>query len=237
MHHISGYTRRQKGGNVSEYKIIEVKRSIFEDNNADAERLREELKREKTFLLNLMSSPGSGKTTTLVRTISMLKDEMRIGVMEADIDSDVDAKTITEAGARAIQIHTGGMCHLDADMTRQGLHEFGAEELDFVVLENVGNLVCPAEFDTGSAKNAMILSVPEGDDKPLKYPLMFSVCDVVLINKCDTLAVFDFDKDAVVERISALNPTAEVFFVSAKTGEGFEDWVNWIRRSVAEWNQ
>lgn len=237
MHHISGYTRRQKGGNVSEYKIIEVKRSIFEDNNADAERLREELKREKTFLLNLMSSPGSGKTTTLVRTISMLKDEMRIGVMEADIDSDVDAKTITEAGARAIQIHTGGMCHLDADMTRQGLHEFGAEELDFVVLENVGNLVCPAEFDTGSAKNAMILSVPEGDDKPLKYPLMFSVCDVVLINKCDTLEVFDFDKDAVVERIRALNPTAEVFFVSAKTGEGFEDWVNWIRRSVAEWNQ
>ena len=237
MHHISGYTRRQKGGNVSEYKIIEVKRSIFEDNNADAERLREELKREKTFLLNLMSSPGSGKTTTLVRTISMLKDEMRIGVMEADIDSDVDAKTITEAGARAIQIHTGGMCHLDADMTRQGLHEFGAEELDFVVLENVGNLVCPAEFDTGSAKNAMILSVPEGDDKPLKYPLMFSVCDVVLINKCDTLAVFDFDKDAVVERIRALNPTADVFFVSAKTGEGFEDWVNWIRRSVAEWNQ
>lgn len=236
-HHISGYTRRQKGGNVSEYKIIEVKRSIFEDNNADAERLREELKREKTFLLNLMSSPGSGKTTTLVRTISMLKDEMRIGVMEADIDSDVDAKTITEAGARAIQIHTGGMCHLDADMTRQGLHEFGAEELDFVVLENVGNLVCPAEFDTGSVKNAMILSVPEGDDKPLKYPLMFSVCDVVLINKCDTLPVFDFDKDAVVERIRALNPTAEVFFVSAKTGEGFEDWVNWIRRSVAEWNQ
>ena len=222
---------------MSEYKIIEVKRSIFEDNNADAERLREELKREKTFLLNLMSSPGSGKTTTLVRTISMLKDEMRIGVMEADIDSDVDAKTITEAGARAIQIHTGGMCHLDADMTRQGLHEFGAEELDFVVLENVGNLVCPAEFDTGSTKNAMILSVPEGDDKPLKYPLMFSVCDVVLINKCDTLAVFDFDKDAVVERIRALNPTAEVFFVSAKTGEGFEDWVNWIRRSVAEWNQ
>lgn len=237
MHHISGYTRRQKGGNVSEYKIIEVKRSIFEDNNADAERLREELKRGKTFLLNLMSSPGSGKTTTLVRTISMLKDEMRIGVMEADIDSDVDAKTITEAGARAIQIHTGGMCHLDADMTRQGLHEFGAEELDFVVLENVGNLVCPAEFDTGSTKNAMILSVPEGDDKPLKYPLMFSVCDVVLINKCDTLAVFDFDKDAVVERIRALNPTAEVFFVSAKTGEGFGDWVNWIRRSVAEWNQ
>ena len=222
---------------MSEYKIIEVKRSIFEDNNTDAERLREELKREKTFLLNLMSSPGSGKTTTLVRTISMLKDEMRIGVMEADIDSDVDAKTITEAGARAIQIHTGGMCHLDADMTRQGLHEFGAEELDFVVLENVGNLVCPAEFDTGSTKNAMILSVPEGDDKPLKYPLMFSVCDVVLINKCDTLAVFDFDKDAVVERIRALNPTAEVFFVSAKTGEGFEDWVNWIRRSVAEWNQ
>ena len=161
---------------MKDYKIIEVKRSIFEDNDADAERLRQEMKGEGTFLLNLMSSPGAGKTTTLKRTIAMLKDEMKIGVMEADIDSDVDAQAISETGVRAIQIHTGGMCHLDADMTRQGVHEFGTEDLDLVVLENVGNLVCPAEFDTGSAKNAMILSVPEGDDKPFKYPLMFSIC-------------------------------------------------------------
>lgn len=218
---------------MKDYKVIEVKRSIFEDNNADADRLRAELKEEGTFLLNLMSSPGAGKTTTLKRTIAMLKDELKIGVMEADIDSDVDAQAISEAGVRAIQIHTGGMCHLDADMTRQGIREFGTKDLDFVVLENVGNLVCPAEFDTGSTKNAMILSVPEGDDKPLKYPLMFSICDVVLINKCDTLSVFDdFDKAAVKERILKLNPDAEIFFVSAKTGEGFEDWVDWIRREV-----
>jgi hydrogenase nickel incorporation protein HypB len=222
---------------MKDYKIIEVKESIFEDNNADAALLRDELKQQHTFLLNLMSSPGAGKTTTLCRTIAMLGDEMRIGVMEADIDSDVDAATIIEAGARAIQIHTGGMCHLDADMTRQGLHEFGTEDLDFVVLENIGNLVCPAEFDTGSSKNAMILSVPEGDDKPIKYPLMFSVCDVVLVNKCDTLPVFDeFSKEEVKKRILQLNPKAEIFFVSAKTGEGFEDWCNWLRCEVAAWN-
>lgn len=216
-----------------DFKIIEVKRSIFADNDADAEKLREELRQDGTFLLNLMSSPGAGKTTTLTRTIAMLKDEMKIGIMEADIDSDVDARTIAETGVRVIQIHTGGMCHLDADMTRQGLREFGTKDLDFVVLENVGNLVCPAEFDTGSTKNAMILSVPEGDDKPLKYPLMFSICDVVLINKCDTLCVFDdFDKKAVEERIHKLNPNAEVIFVSAKTGEGFEKWVDWIRKQV-----
>ena len=216
-----------------DFKIIEVKRSIFADNDADAEKLREELRQDGTFLLNLMSSPGAGKTTTLTRTIAMLKDEMKIGIMEADIDSDVDARTIAETGVRVIQIHTGGMCHLDADMTRQGLREFGTKDLDFVVLENVGNLVCPAEFDTGSTKNAMILSVPEGDDKPLKYPLMFSICDVVLINKCDTLCVFDdFDKQAVEERIHKLNPNAEVIFVSAKTGEGFEKWVDWIRKQV-----
>lgn len=221
---------------TDDYKVIEVKRSIFEDNDADADRLREELREEKTFLLNLMSSPGAGKTTTLKRTIANLKDEMRIGVMEADIDSDVDAASIVEAGARAIQIHTGGMCHLDADMTRQGLKEFGASDLDFVVLENVGNLVCPAEFDTGATKNAMILSVPEGDDKPLKYPLMFSVCDVVLINKCDALPVFqEFDKEAVEQRIKELNPNAEIFFVSAKTGEGFDQWINWVRTQVAEY--
>ena len=218
---------------MDKVKVIEIKKSVFEDNDREADKLREELVAEKTFLLNLMSSPGSGKTTTLQRTIAMLKDEMKIGVMEADIDSEVDAKTIAETGARAIQLHTGGMCHLDAGMTRQGLEAFGTKDLDFVVLENVGNLVCPAEFDTGSNKNAMILSVPEGDDKPLKYPLMFSICDVVLINKCDTLSVFDdFSKEAVEERIHKLNPKAEVFFVSAKTGEGFEDWINWIRREI-----
>lgn len=222
---------------MKEYKVIEVKRSIFEDNNADADRLRQELKSENTFLLNLMSSPGAGKTTTLKRTIAALKDELRIGVMEADIDSEVDAEAIAGTGVRAIQIHTGGMCHLDADMTRQGIRELNTADLDFVVLENVGNLVCPAEFDTGSTKNAMILSVPEGDDKPLKYPLMFSICDVVLVNKCDTLCVFDdFDKDRVKERILNLNPKAEVIFVSAKTGEGFDEWIEWIRRSVKEYN-
>lgn len=223
---------------MKDYKVIEVKRSIFEDNDADANKLREELKQEGTFLLNLMSSPGAGKTTTLKRTIAMLKDEMKIGIMEADIDSEVDAQAITETGVRAIQIHTGGMCHLDADMTRQGIHEFGTQDLDFVVLENVGNLVCPAEFDTGSTKNAMILSVPEGDDKPLKYPLMFTISDVVLINKCDTLSVFDdFDTEAVKERILKLNPNAKVIFVSAKTGEGFDEWEDWIRQEVHEYKE
>ena len=221
---------------MADFRVIEVKRSIFEDNNADADKLREELRRQNTYLLNLMSSPGAGKTSVLKRTIAALKDEMKIGVMEADIDSDVDAQAITQAGARAIQIHTGGMCHLDADMTRQGIREFGAEDLDLVVLENVGNLVCPAEFDTGSTKNAMILSVPEGDDKPLKYPLMFSVCDVVLINKYDTLAVFDdFDTEAVAERIRKLNPKAGIMFLSAKTGEGFDAWLAWLRREVSEY--
>ncbi len=223
---------------MKDYKVIEVKRSIFEDNDADANKLREELKQEGTFLLNLMSSPGAGKTTTLKRTIAMLKGEMKIGIMEADIDSEVDAQAITETGVRAIQIHTGGMCHLDADMTRQGIHEFGTQDLDFVVLENVGNLVCPAEFDTGSTKNAMILSVPEGDDKPLKYPLMFTISDVVLINKCDTLSVFDdFDMEAVKERILKLNPNAKVIFVSAKTGEGFDEWADWIRQEVQEYKE
>ncbi|SEB03738.1 hydrogenase nickel incorporation protein HypB [Pseudobutyrivibrio sp. ACV-2] len=222
---------------MEDYKVIEVKQSIFADNDADADKLRAELKAQKTFLVNLMSAPGSGKTTTLCQTISRLKGEMNIGVMEADIDSDVDAATIQDAGARAIQIHTGGMCHLDADMTRQGLLEFGTENLDLVFLENVGNLVCPAEFDTGSSKNAMILSVPEGDDKPLKYPLMFSVCDVVLVNKCDTLPVFtEFSKEAVKERIHKINPNALVIFVSAKTGEGFEEWINWLRGQVSSWN-
>lgn len=218
---------------MKDYRIIEVKESILEDNDRDAEELRKELKAQNTFLLNLMSSPGAGKTTTLVRTIGMLKDEFAIGIMEADIDSDVDAATINQAGARTIQLHTGGMCHLDADMTRQGIREFGTEDLDLVVLENVGNLVCPAEFDTGAVKNAMILSVPEGDDKPLKYPLMFQIADVVLINKCDVLPVFDdFDKDRVTERIRMRNQNCDIIFISAKTGEGFEEWANWLKREI-----
>lgn len=221
---------------MKDFKIIEVKQSVFADNDADAQKLRAQLKEEKTFLLNLMSSPGAGKTTTLKRTIEMLADKMKIGIMEADIDSDVDAKTISQTGAKTIQLHTGGMCHLDADMTRQGIKELGGAELDLVVLENVGNLVCPAEFDTGSVKNAMILSVPEGDDKPLKYPLMFQISDVVLINKCDTLCVFDdFDTEAVKERIHKLNPKAEIFCLSAKTGEGFEPWIEWLQEEVKNW--
>ncbi len=222
---------------MDEFKVIEIKRSVFENNDREADRLRNELKREKTFLLNLMSSPGSGKTTTLKATIARLKDEMNIGVMEADIDSDVDAKAIADTGVRSIQLHTGGMCHLDAGMTEQGIKEFGTDDLDLVVLENVGNLVCPAEFDTGASKNAMILSVPEGDDKPLKYPLMFTVSDVVLINKIDTKSVFDFDDEAVVSRIHKLNPSAEIFFISAKTGEGVDQWCDWLRKEVKEWNK
>lgn len=219
------------------YKIIEVKQSVFEDNNKDANKLREECKDKGVFLLNVMSSPGAGKTTTLSRTLERLKDTMRIGIMEADIDSDVDAKTISEYGVRMIQLHTGGMCHLDADMTRQGLHEMGMEDLDLAVLENVGNLVCPAEFDTGSTKNVAILSVPEGDDKPLKYPLMFQVCDVVLINKMDVLPYFDFDVDKCKKNILYRNPNAKIFEVCAKTGEGIEDWCNWLENEVKAWKE
>lgn len=222
---------------MDEFKVIEIKRSVFENNDKEADRVRAELKKDKTFLLNLMSSPGSGKTTTLKATIAQLKDEFKIGVMEADIDSDVDAKAIADTGVKSIQLHTGGMCHLDAGMTEQGIKEFGTADLDFVVLENVGNLVCPAEFDTGASKNAMILSVPEGDDKPLKYPLMFSICDVVLINKIDTKSVFDFDDDAVVERIHKLNPDCEIYFISAKTGEGIDNWCSWLRKEIKEWNK
>ena len=222
---------------MEDFKVIEIKKSVFESNDKEADRIRERLKSDKTFLLNLMSSPGSGKTTTLQATISALKDDYKIGVMEADIDSDVDAKAITDAGARAIQLHTGGMCHLDAGMTEQGLDNFGSSDFDFIVLENVGNLVCPAEFDTGASKNAMILSVPEGDDKPLKYPLMFSVSDVVLINKIDAKCVFDFDDEAVVERIKKLNPKAEIFFISAKTGEGIDKWIQWLKNEIDCWNK
>lgn len=220
---------------MSEYKVIEIKQSIFADNDKDAEILREELKEKGTFLLNLMSSPGAGKTTTLSRTIEALKDELKIGVMEADIDSDVDAKTIAGLGVKAIQLHTGGMCHLDADMTRQGLRALEVDEVDLVILENVGNLVCPAEFDTGAVKNTMILSVPEGDDKPLKYPLMFSVCDVVLINKIDVLPYFDFDMDKVKEYIAMRNPNAKVIPICAKTGEGVEEWTKWLAQEVKNW--
>lgn len=218
-------------------RVIEVKESIFADNNADADRLRGQLKKQGTFLLNVMSSPGSGKTTTLKKTIGALKDELRIGVMEADIDSDVDAAAILETGARAIQIHTGGMCHLDADMTRQGLTEFGTEDLDLVILENVGNLVCPAEFDTGAVKNAVILSVPEGHDKPLKYPLMFEVANVLIINKIDVMPYFDFDLDKVTEFAHMRNPRLEIFPISAKTGEGVDAWVDWLRRQVNDWKR
>ncbi|GKX66545.1 hydrogenase nickel incorporation protein HypB [Inconstantimicrobium mannanitabidum] len=219
------------------YKVIEIKKSVFEDNDRQADLLREELKKNKTFLLNLMSSPGSGKTTTVLRTIEALKDEMKIGVMEADIDSDVDAYTVSKTGAKVIQLHTGGMCHLDADMTKQGLLELGTEDVDFAILENVGNLVCPAEFDTGSSKNAMILSVPEGDDKPLKYPLMFSIVDVLLINKIDAAEYFNFSLDAVKERVKKLNPNIKVIPISAKTGEGIEEWAEWIRTEVKHWNE
>ena len=217
------------------YKIIEVKESVFADNDREAARLRQELKQSGTFLLNLMSSPGSGKTTTLLRTIETLKDELRMGVMEADIDSDVDARRIAEAGVKSIQLHTGGMCHLDAGMTEQGLREIGTDGLDLVVLENVGNLVCPAEFDTGAVKNAMILSVPEGHDKPLKYPLMFSVCDALIINKMDVLPYFDFDMDKVCGYSRRRNPNIQIFPISAKTGEGVEEWCRWLSRQITDW--
>ena len=216
-------------------KILEVKQSIFASNDEQAAALRADLKAKKVFLLNLMSAPGSGKTTTLRRTIAALKDELRIGVMEADIDSDVDAKAIAATGAKAIQLHTGGMCHLDAEMTRQGLEGLGPQDVDLVVLENVGNLVCPAEFDTGAVKNAMILSVPEGDDKPLKYPLMFQVCDVVLINKIDVLPYFDFDMDKCREYIALRNPKAKVIPICAKTSEGIAEWADWLRAQVKAW--
>lgn len=217
------------------YKILEIKQSVFTSNDKEAEKLRSQLKQEGVFLLNLMSSPGSGKTSTLKRTIAVLKDEMKIAVMEADIDSDVDAEAISQTGAEAIQLHTGGMCHLDADMTRQGLVGLGTQGADLVVLENVGNLVCPAEFDTGASKNAMILSVPEGHDKPLKYPLMFSIVDVVLINKIDVLPYFDFDMDQCREYIRMRNPNAKVIPISARTGEGIEQWCDWLRTEVKAW--
>lgn len=222
---------------MDEFKILKIKESVFKDNDKQAELLRKNLKKEKTFLLNLMSSPGSGKTTTLVRTIEVLKDEMRIGILETDIDSDVDAQTVSKTGTKVIQLHTGGMCHLDADMTKQGLLGLGTENIDCVILENVGNLVCPAEFDTGASKNAMILSIPEGDDKPLKYPLMFSIVDVLLINKIDAIDYFDFDLKAVKTHVKKLNPNIKIIPISAKTGEGIEEWAQWLRTEVKNWNE
>lgn len=222
---------------MKEVRILEIKQSVFADNDRQAGELRAELKEKGVFLLNLMSSPGAGKTTTLMKTIEALKDTFRIGVMEADIDSDVDARTIQGTGVKVLQLHTGGMCHLDAGMTRQGLKGLETGDIDLAILENVGNLVCPAEFDTGAAKNAMILSVPEGDDKPLKYPLMFSVCDVVLINKIDVLPYFDFDLEKCKESISMRNPKAKVIPICAKTGEGMEGWTGWLREQVRMWKE
>ena len=216
-------------------RILEVKQSVFANNDAQADKLRAELKEKGIYLLNLMSSPGSGKTTTLTRLIELLKEDLKIGVMEADIDSDVDAKTIAATGARAIQLHTGGMCHLDAAMTRQGLEGLDSSDADLVVLENVGNLVCPAEFDTGAVKNMAILSVPEGHDKPLKYPLMFQVCDTVLINKIDVAPYFDFDFEKCTEYIRMRNPKAKIFPICAKTGEGTEAVANWLKEEVRNW--
>lgn len=217
-----------------EPRILKVKESILEDNDADADKLRGELLAEKTFYLNIMSSPGSGKTSSILQLISRLRDDYRIGVLEADIDGDVDTRTMLNAGVDSVQIHTGGMCHLDADMSRQSLREIGSENLDIVILENVGNLVCPAEFDTGAVKDLVILSVPEGDDKPLKYPLMFSKADVVLVNKIDALEAFDFDMDKFTENVRMRNASADVIPVSAETGEGFDEAAAWIRKAAEE---
>ena len=222
---------------MEQVRIIEVKQSVFADNDADAATLRDQLKAEKTFLLNIMSSPGAGKTTLLKQVVSRLKNSLRVGVMEADIDSDVDALAMQAQGIDAIQIHTGGMCHLDADMTRQGLRELGSEKYDVVFLENVGNLVCPAEFDTGAVKNMTILSVPEGHDKPLKYPLMYETCQLLVINKMDVLPYFDFDTRKVVEYAKMRNPDIEILFVSARTGEGMDAVADWIARSAESWNK
>ncbi len=223
---------------MDQVKVIEIKKSVFADNEKDADTLRKELKRKGVYLLNLMSSPGSGKTTTLIQTINRIKDKIRVAVMEADIDSDVDAIKIKNAtGIESIQLHTGGMCHLDAEMTRQGLDNLTMESIDLAILENVGNLVCPAEFDTGSCANAMILSVPEGHDKPLKYPLMFSICDVVIINKTDVMPYFDFDLEKCTEYIHMRNPKAKVIPICAKTGEGVDIFAQWILDEVKAWKQ
>ena len=222
---------------MSEVRIIEVKQNILANNDKQAEKLRETLRQQKTFLLNLMSSPGSGKTSVILGTIARLRDKLRIGVMEADIDSAVDAEKIAAVGIPVIQLRTGGLCHLDSTMTGRGLRELNPDDLDLVIIENVGNLVCPAEFDTGAVRNAMILSVPEGDDKPLKYPLMFSTCDALLINKIDYLGIADFDVEAVKKRVYALNPDIKIFEVSAKTAQGMEAWADWLYQEVLAWTK
>ena len=223
---------------MDDVKIIEIKKSVFADNDEDADKLRKELKGKGVYLLNLMSSPGAGKTTTLIGTLKRIQDQVRVAVMEADIDSDVDAVKIKKAtGIPTIQLHTGGMCHLDAEMTRQGLDNVALADVDLVILENVGNLVCPAEFDTGAVRNAMILSVPEGDDKPLKYPLMFSVCDLVLVNKVDVMPYFDFDLDKCREYVRMRNPKARIIPICAKTGEGLDDFADWLLAEVKSWKQ
>lgn len=222
---------------MDEVRVFEIKQSVYENNDKEAEKLRKRLKEKKTFLMNLMSSPGSGKTSTLLRVIENLRDEFNIGVMEADIDSAVDAQIIAETGTKAIQLHTGGMCHLDAGMTESGLDALGIDNIDFAILENVGNLVCPAEFDTGASADVMLLSVPEGDDKPLKYPLMFSKVKALVINKIDVKPYFDFDSDAVRERVKKLNPDCEIFEISAKTGEGVEKFTDWLAVQIRAWNK
>lgn len=222
---------------MNPYKVYEIKKNIIEDNKRDAQLIRDRMKAEKTFLLNLMSSPGSGKTTTVIRTLEALKHDMRVGIIEADIDSDVDAHSVAQTGAKVIQLHTGGMCRMSADMTSQGLDELGTEDLDCVILENIGNLICTAESDTGASKKAVILSVPEGDDKPLKYPTMFAVADVILINKIDTLPYFDFDMEAVRTSVTRLNPNIRIIPISAKTGEGIQEWADWLRQEVKAWNE
>lgn len=222
---------------MNDFKILEIKENVFENNNLRADTLRKNLKAQKKFLLNLMSSPGSGKTTLLSATIAALKSEFRIGVLEADIDSDVDAEAISKTGAKVIQLHTGGMCHLDAYMTEQGLKELETEDLDIIFLENIGNLICPAEFDTGAAKNVMILSVPEGDDKPLKYPLMFQVCDVLLITKIDAAEFFTFNTDNCVKYVKKLNPNIKIIPVSALKNEGMEPWLEWLKTEITTWKK
>lgn len=222
---------------MDKVRVFEIKKSVYENNDLAADKLRDRLRKEKTCLMNLMSSPGSGKTTTVLRTIEALRDEFKIGVMEADIDSAVDAETVAATGTKAIQLHTGGMCHLDAGMTESGLDEFGTEDLDFVILENVGNLVCPAEFDTGASFSVMLLSVPEGDDKPLKYPLMFSQVSALLINKIDVKPYFNFNSEAVRERVKKLNPDVEIFEISALTGEGVKEWAEWLAAKIRDWNK
>lgn len=219
---------------MNNYKILEVKENVFKDNEINADIIREDLSNQNKLMINIMSSPGSGKTSMLTRTIKMLSNKFNIGVMECDIDASVDAKTIYEAGGKSIQLHTGGMCHMDAQMTKQGLDALGIDDLDVIFIENVGNLVCPAEFDTGANINITILSIPEGDDKPAKYPLVYQVSDLVLVNKIDALAVFDFNKDLFEQRIHTLNPKAKIIYISAKTGQGFEEWINWLEKEVAK---